>query len=722
MGDLFMKKKNLKRSLAALLTAAAITASVSAPSGFAEDGIKAVSAGGWNEMLYVVFSGITDADVTGVSYSGAASGTLTGDDLTYLVRDTDAGLRVDIPGVPAGTYSVTLTTAKGTIVQSGLEVNAQDRSGYAHFQYTEGVGAYRDDGTLKPDAIVLYVTDENKDTVSFTSKDGTTVTGIGNILNSAGQDMGDGKTSGGSTVTNTNSDIIKKLAEDGTPLVVRIVGDVTAPYGVTAYNTTDFGGLKGDNGFMARMKSGKDITIEGVGTDATINGWGLHFICDSSAPELGKSFEVRNLSFRNVPEDAIGMEGVQDGDVVTASVERCWIHNNEFYVPSIENPAESDKKQGDGACDFKRGQYFTNSYNYYEGYHKTNLVGANDKNLQYNLSFHNNYWKDCAARGPLARQANIHLYNNIYEHQTDVGQDSRANSYFFSEYNLFENCDDCTVIKSGGAIKSFHDSFVNCEHETTGTPVESRDQAIPNNNKYPDFDTNPELSYIPTGDYILETDTTKLKDEFAIEGGTMDETDIVNGVTSIDGDAQPTEPTQPAETEETTGSTESTEATELTEPTDTTAPDETDETEESTEPTEVTESTEASTDPAEETTEDPTEATAEVTTEAPTTEPSEETTEETTAAPTTETDAETTAPAEETTETVQAETFLGDVNGDKTIDILDVIKLNRYLLGSSPLDAQSKRNADVDQNGEADSTDSLMILKYVIELITSFEA
>ena len=202
-------------------------------------------------------------------------------------------------------------------------------------------------------------------------------------------------------------------------------------------NTTDFGGLKGDNGFMARMKSGKDITIEGIGTNACINGWGLHFICEESAPEFGKSFEVRNLAFRNVPEDAIGMEGVQANGVVTASVERCWIHNNEFYVPNIEKPAESDKKQGDGACDFKRGQYFTNSYNYYEGYHKTNLVGANDSNLQYNISFHNNYWKDCAARGPLARQANIHLYNNIYEHQTDVGQDSRANSYFFSLVLVF---------------------------------------------------------------------------------------------------------------------------------------------------------------------------------------------------------------------------------------------------------------------------------------------
>ena len=66
---------------------------------------------------------------------------------------------------------------------------------------------------------------------------------------------------------------------------------------------------------------------------------------------------------------------------------------------------------------------------------------------------------------------------------------------------------------------------MNCEHETTGKVVSSRDEAVSNNNKYPDFDTNAEFSYIPSGDYILETDTTKLKAEFEVDGGTMDEPD-----------------------------------------------------------------------------------------------------------------------------------------------------------------------------------------------------
>ena len=154
---------------------------------------------------------------------------------------------------------------------------------------------------------------------------------------------------------------------------------------------------------MARIKSGKDITLEGVGTDATIDGWGFHYMAESAKPDLGKSFEVRNLTFINTPEDAIGMEGVQASSNVnselSASVERCWIHNNEFYCPDVSNPAESDKGEGDGSVDFKRGQYFTCSYNYFEGCHKTNLVGSADSSLQYNLTYHHNYWKLCKARG-----------------------------------------------------------------------------------------------------------------------------------------------------------------------------------------------------------------------------------------------------------------------------------------------------------------------------------
>lgn len=503
-----------------------VTAAPSSPDDVVPTDIQVVSAGGWNEMMYMVLSGVSDASVSGVSYSGPSNGTLTGEDFEYLVRDVDNGVRVDIPGLMPGTYTLTMETTKGTVTKNNIVVGAQDRSGYAHFNYTEGVGAYNDNGTIKDNAIVLYVTDANKDTVSVTSKDGTTVTGIGNILNSVGQDTGSGTTSNGGT-PNTNNGIIKKLAQDGTPLVIRIIGNVTAPSGLTAYDSVDYGGSVGDNGYMARIKSGLNITIEGMGTDATINGWGLHFMCESAAPDFGKSFEVRNIAFRNVPEDCIGMEGVQSDTTLTAPVERCWIHNCEFYKPTIANPAESDKDGGDGACDFKRGQYFTNSYCYYEGYHKTNLVGGSDSNLQYHITFHHNYWKDCESRGPLARQADIHMYNNVFEGQTSYCMNPRANAYIFSEYNLFENSKNPMQIKLG-AIKSYNDTFTNCTGDHDGTIVSSKSETVSSDCTYANFDTNSSVSYIPSGDYILNTDTSTLKSEFETDGGCMDEMSITS--------------------------------------------------------------------------------------------------------------------------------------------------------------------------------------------------
>ncbi|MBQ8297647.1 MAG: hypothetical protein IJX77_07690 [Ruminococcus sp.] len=514
--------------------------------------IQLVSAGGWNEMMYMVLSGVKDADVTSVSYSGPTSGTLTGTDFEYLVRDTDQGVRVDVVGLKPGTYSLTMETSKGKVVKSDISVGEQDRSGYAHYNYTAGVGAYNDDGTIKANAIVLYVTNENKDTVTVTSKDGTTVKGIGHILNSAGQDNGSGATSKGGT-PNNNSDIIEKLAKDGTPLVIRIIGNVTAPDGLTAYDSIDYGGTVGDNGYMARMQSGKDVTIEGIGTDATINGWGIHFIAESANTDLGKSFEVRNIAFRNVPEDCLGMEGQQGDDSLTSPVERCWIHNCEFYAPSIANPAESDKDGGDGACDFKRGMYFTNSYCYYEGYHKTNLVGSSDTSLQYHLTYHHNYWKDCESRGPLARQADIHMYNNVYDGQTSYCQNPRANAFIFSEYNYFVGCKDICEVTSGGVVKSYKDTVENCRGNAEATVVTDKSQTVSSDCLYANFDTNSSVSYVPSGNYALDTDTTILKSNFETDGGCMDETSITSGDVVI----TPT----PSETTTTTNNTPSTPAT-----------------------------------------------------------------------------------------------------------------------------------------------------------------
>lgn len=507
-----------------------------------------VTAGGWNESIYAEISKVTDAGaITAVSWTGASSGQLGAEDLKYLVRVPrgGTGVRIDIPGLKAGTYELSITV-NGTAVpvkKSGISVSAYDRSGFAHFKYTIGVGAYKDDGTLKSNAKVIYVTDENKNTVELTYG-GKTVKGIGNILNSVGQAPAGGK-------PNTNQGIIKDLAAAGIPLVVRFIGTVSdsglyksAPFaasspslieGLTAYNALDNGGSEGDNGHMARIQSGKDITLEGIGYDAVIDGWGFHYIAQTSDPNFGKSFEVRNLTFINTPEDAIGMEGQQagknDASDLTAVVERCWIHNNEFYCPNITAPAESDKGEGDGSVDFKRGMWFTCSYNYFEKCHKTNLVGSADYSLQFNLTYHHNYWYMCKARGPLTRNANVHMYNNLVDMQTDYAQNTRANAYIFSEYNLFYACKSPQAVE-GGAIKSYKDSIASViwNKGTKGTVVQDKTEYVPNECqfkargiKYDKFDTNPAQSYIPANDYQLQTDFAELRKVIKAQTGVMEQ-------------------------------------------------------------------------------------------------------------------------------------------------------------------------------------------------------
>jgi hypothetical protein len=62
-------------------------------------------------------------------------------------------------------------------------------------------------------------------------------------------------------------------------------------------------------------------------------------------------------------------------------------------------------------------------------------------------------------------------------------------------------------------------------------------------------------------------------------------------------------------------------------------------------------------------------------------------------------------------------TMYGDANCDGNVDIMDVIATNKQLLGTGSLTEQGKINADVDLQNGVDTTDSLNILKCVVELI-----
>ena len=102
------------------------------------------------------------------------------------------------------------------------------------------------------------------------------------------------------------------------------------------------------------------------------------------------------------------------------------------------------------------------------------------------------------------------------------------------------------------------------------------------------------------------------------------------------------------------------------------------------------------------------------------TKPSEETpvtpSEETTSAGETDASGDTTQ-EDNTGESSTAAGMSGDVNLDKSVDIMDVIALNKYLLGSSKLDTEQQANANVMADDVIDSTDSLTLIKYVVEII-----
>lgn len=503
------RENEMMKKAVCILCALILTVGVGAAHATAAE--ASLFAKGWFETICAELAGVSDSDVTAVSYSGTMSGTLMGDDFNYLVRDVDGGVRIDIPGLKAGTYSLNVTAGGKTYTAADIQVMAYDRSGYAHWKHTEGVGAYNDDGTLKDNARVLYVTEKNKNTLTLSAHDGgrtITVTGIGNILNRSNGSVG-------------NNGILQHLAlNDRAPLVVRIVGRVTAPEGLIPWvDSTDFPRDNGSNGSMAMLRDTANVTIEGIGGDACIDGWGLSFSLSKAGlpAELGRNFEVRNLTFRNVPEDGVEIAGYWAGSGMEDVVEHTWVHNCAFYVPHIENPAADDKAEGDGAMDFKRGRYMTLSYNYFEGYHKTSIIGADD-NEQYHVTWHHNHWKGCDQRCPLVREANVHIYNNLYEKNQTNGSSHcmglRVGSYVFSEYNQFVDCTNAVRVDLDEAIdgsrtrpgvcKSWQDVFENCKRVNNAVAVATKDEAVPNSNKYPDFETNPELSYIPSGDYALD--------------------------------------------------------------------------------------------------------------------------------------------------------------------------------------------------------------------------
>ena len=512
--------------------------------------VQITSCSGLNEAGYVEFEKINSAsDYVVYAKSNADYIKLDYKNL-YIQELANGKMRADLLGFSKGTYDVKIVPVVDGTEKDGLSsvcrlgIVAYDRSGYAHFNYNDGVGAYNDDGTLKDNAIVIYVTEENKDNVMETVEEVQsamfTVPGLNKQASGIGWWINNAQYSkqGSNTYSTTGNTLGFDSLNDEHPIVIRIVGKVTTPEGLTAYDSTEQGGTVGDNGNMARMKNLKNVTVEGVGFDAEIEGWGIHFICSDTTGNRGKSFEARNLTFDQYTEDALGMEGVQEDSILTASVERCWIHHITFLPGYCADPAESDKAEGDGSCDFKRGQYYTMSYCYYENCHKTNLIGSSDSSLQFNISFHHNIWYNCGSRIPLLRQANLHFYNN-YVYCDIVNQSYvnpkgetvkvglsyisslRANCFMYSENNYYEGCKQ--VVDEASGAKMYGNTYLACfssegvaSQLATSRTQEFASNCAYNGTSYANFDTNSKLFYYDEANqvsacYLTDAQTARLE-------------------------------------------------------------------------------------------------------------------------------------------------------------------------------------------------------------------
>ena len=360
--------------------------------------VDIVDAAGWFESAYVEWTD-SGADSYDVYYSGAGVSDVKID--VELIRNYGSKVRADILGLKAGDYTLKVVPVRagkaGTAsVTPSISVKPHDRAGFA-FSGGRVPGAYNADGTLKDGAIVLYVSESTKDKVSLdvvTDSKGTKTpcVGLQNIFYSY------------------------KKGLDTRPLVIRLLGNVTD------MATLDGGDIVIEN----KKNSSAYVTFEGVGNDATANGWGIRL-------KNASNVEVRNLAVMNVNSsegDNVGLQ--QDNDHI-------WVHNVDFFYGDAGSDA--DQAKGDGALDCKKSTYVTFSYNHFWDNGKSNLLGLKEGTTEgLYITYHHNWYDHSDSRHPRIRFYSAHVYNNYYDGNAKYGAGSTLGSSVFMEGNYFRNC------------------------------------------------------------------------------------------------------------------------------------------------------------------------------------------------------------------------------------------------------------------------------------------
>jgi len=351
---------------------------------------------GWLESAFVKWAPVTNATSYNVYYSGMGITDKKID--TQLIRSYGTYLRADVLGLAAGTYSIkvapVIAGVEGTATSTGnLTVLAQDRTGFA-FDGGRVPGAYKADGTPKDGAVILYITQNTKNTISTTITGASTnpCVGLQNILYG-----------------------IKK-GKDTRPFIIRLIG-----------NITDMEVMEGGDITIENAQNPLSyLTLEGVGSDAVINGMGIRL-------KSATNIEVRNLGSMNCNSTAGDDFGLQQDN------DHIWLHNCDMFYGDAGSDA--DQVKGDGALDNKGSTYITFSYNHFWDNGKASLLGlSEDTTSGLYISYHHNWFDHSDSRHPRVRFYSAHVYNNYYDGNAKYGVGSTMGSSVFVEGNYFRNC------------------------------------------------------------------------------------------------------------------------------------------------------------------------------------------------------------------------------------------------------------------------------------------
>ncbi|MBE6845298.1 MAG: silent information regulator protein Sir2 [Ruminococcus sp.] len=572
-----MKLKKFLAGLAAVTMVASCAISAGNSFVYYDTPVYAASAldtsSNLGEAAYITWAPVSGADGYNVYVDGVQIDSM-------LVRQYSGYFRADAVGLKAGSHTMKVVpTSAGTELTSEafsqtVTVKAHDRSGYA-FANGKALGAYNADGTLKSDAVVVYVTNENKDTVTCElnaeGKGNVTCTGVQNIITAY------------------------KKGKETRPIAIRFIGNIEDPANIS----------KGDL-YVDSATAG--MTLEGIGNDATLNGFGLILKNCSNV-------EVRNLGFMNCNSEEGDNCGLQQGNTY------CWVHNCDFFYGDAGT--DSDQAKGDGALDTKKSQYITHSYNHFYDSGKCNLQGANSSDTSNYITYHHNWYDHSDSRHPRVRVAQVHVYNNYYDGNSKYGIGSTTDSDVFAENNYFRNCkvpmmismqgSDTTKTLSeedGGIIKAYGNEIVGATNYTPYSKsstsfdcydASSRNEQVPSSVKaaqggatYNNFDTASDM-YSYTVDAAADVPAIVEANAGRVDGGdfkwefndSVDDTDsevntalkaaivayddsIIAIGSGFDADNDEPVTTEPVTTEPVTTTTKATEATTTTTTTKTT--------------------------------------------------------------------------------------------------------------------------------------------------------